>query len=477
MKDRLLADLYEHMSRIRFSEITIENIDLVRRYMADKDISCEYSAIVAYSWHKRYMAEVCGCLVIKMCVNGEVSFLYPLAGVVGDEKAALEAIEEDCMESDTEYSFFAVSPLKMPVLISRYPHVCIANERLYWDYIYHYADLRDFPGKKYARQRSSVKGFWRDHPDVTFRRVDEADRGSILSFLDQYEQMNKSRKDSHFTDEMKVCRKSLDLLGKSWIYAAAFFDGDRMIAFCMCEACGGSLLIHFEKALSTYKHIYQAFIASYLNDCPFECEWINREDDAGDAGLRISKTRYRPARMGEKYEIMPRNELQVHTPDVPSLTAGELTLDAFTDEDAAAYNAMALDPELNRYWGYDDSQNMNGEYGEMSLLHVIDVDYAKRRAINFAVRLSGELIGEAILYHFDRKGGAEFGIRIMKEYQGRGYSRQIYETVAGWGLYELGLRVVRSKCYHENAASYALFSSAAEEVGKDETFTYFELHS
>ncbi len=465
------------MSKISFREITKENIDLVRRYMADKDISCEYSAIVSYSWQKRYMAEVCGCLVIRVCIKGKVYFMYPIAGVVGDEIAALDAIEEYCMELDTPFSFFAVSPLKMPVLISRYPHVCIANERLYWDYIYHYTDLRDFPGKKYARQRSSVKGFWRDYPNVTYRRIGEADRNCVLTFLDRYEKMNEDRKDAHFAEEMQVCRKSLDLLQKSWIFAAALFDKDIMIAFCMCEPCGGTLLVHFEKAFATYRHIYQAFIASYLKDCPFECEWINREDDAGDVGLRISKTRYRPARMGEKYEIEPRNELQVHTPAVPVLLVGELTLDAFNDADAAAYNAMALDPELNRYWGYDDSQNMKEEYGEKSLLHVIEEDFKHHRALNFAVRLGGELIGEALLYHFDRKGGAEFGIRIMKAYQGRGYSRQIYESVARWGLYELGLRVVRSKCFHENAASYALFSATAQEVGKDETFTYFELRA
>ncbi len=465
------------MQAIQFQPITIENIDLVRRYMASCDVSCEYSAIVSYGWQKRLMAEVCGCLVIKVNFRDGASFLYPIAGVVGDELAALEALEADCVESETPFSFFAVPPEKLPTLHTRYPYACVFNERLYWDYIYRFEDLRDFPGKKYARQRSASKLFWKEYPGIIFRRVTEADRASVEAFLDSYEQMQEDKKDGHFKEEMAVCRKSLDLLDKSWIYAAAFYDGDRMIAFCMCEACGRTLLIHFEKAFSSYKHIYQAFITSYLRDCPYEPLYINREDDAGDIGLRTSKMRYKPIRMAEKNEVIPRNELQVKEPEVPTLIVGELTMNAFSDDDAADYNRMALDPELNRYWGYDDSQNMNEEYGEKSLIHMIDEDYKHRRALNFAVRLSGQLIGEAILYHFNRKGGAEFGIRIMKEYQGRGYSRQIYETIARWGLYELGLRVVYSKCYHANAASYALFSAVAEEVGKDETFTYFALRS
>ena len=465
------------MQTIQFQPITIENIDLVRRYMSCCDVSCEYSAIVSYGWQTRLMAEVCGCLVIKVVFKDRACFLYPVAGVVGDELAALSVLEACCVESETPFSFFAVPPEKLSTLLTRYPYAHVFNERLYWDYIYRFEDLRDFPGKKYARQRSASKLFWKDYPKIAFRRITEEDRSSVEAFLDSYENEQEGHKDGHFKEEMAVCRKSLDLLGKSWIYAAGFFDGDRLIAFCMCEQCGKTLLIHFEKAFSSYKHIYQAFIVSYLRDCPCDPVYINREDDAGDIGLRTSKMRYKPVRMAEKNEVLPLNELQVKKPAVPTIHTDDLVLEAFRDDDAAAYNRMALDPELNRYWGYDDSQNMSSEYGEKSLLHVIEEDYKHHRALNFAVRLSGQLIGEALLYHFDRKGGAEFGIRIMKEYQGRGYSRQIYESIARWGLYELGLRVVYSKCYHANAASYALFSKIAEETGKDETFTYFALRS
>ena len=36
-------------------------------------------------------------------------------------------------------------------------------------------------------------------------------------------------------------------------------------------------------------------------------------------------------------------------------------------------------------------------------------DFAKKRAINFAIRLDGKCIGEVLLYRFDGKGGAAHG--------------------------------------------------------------------
>ncbi len=45
-------------------------------------------------------------------------------------------------------------------------------------------------------------------------------------------------------------------------------------------------------------------------------------------------------------------------------------------------------------------------------------------AVNFAVRLNGKLIGEAVLYNFDYRGGAELGCRIDKAYAGNGYGTE-----------------------------------------------------
>ena len=101
-------------------------------------------------------------------------------------------------------------------------------------------------------------------------------------------------------------------------------------------------------------------------------------------------------------------------------------------------------------------------------------DFENRQAVNFAVRLNGKLIGEAVLYRFDCRGGAELGCRIDSAYAGNGYGTKAFAAVANWGLYKVQLSRIVAKCFKENAASYKMLSSCMRKSGEDETFYYFE---
>lgn len=67
---------------------------------------------------------------------------------------------------------------------------------------------------------------------------------------------------------------------------------------------GDTLYVHIEKADTVHTGIYQAVSQSFaqhmIND---SVKYINREDDAGDAGLRRSKLSYRPCALLKKYSV------------------------------------------------------------------------------------------------------------------------------------------------------------------------------
>ena len=117
---------------------------------------------------------------------------------------------------------------------------------------------------------------------------------------------------------------------------------------------------------------------------------------------------------------------------------------------------------------------LGGPVEELSFFDVANRDFENRLAVNFAVRLDGTLIGEAVLYRFDYRGGAELGCRIDTAHAGHGYGTEAFAAVADWALYKVHLTRVVAKCYKENQASYKMLSSCMRRSGEDGTFYYFE---
>ena len=160
--------------------------------------------------------------------------------------------------------------------------------------------------------------------------------------------------------------------------------------------------------------------------------------------------------------------------EIPTLHSDRLTLDALTEKDKLPYNALCLDEERNRLWGYDWHKDYDGSPMEEYFLSVAREDFRLRRCVNFAVRLGEDFIGEAVLYNPDWQGRHGAGLPhcpglCRPRLRHRGLCRS-----GGLGLYGLGLARVVAKCFKENGPSYKMLSSCMRETGQDETYFYFE---
>ena len=85
----------------------------------------------------------------------------------------------------------------------------------------------------------------------------------------------------------------------------ALYNGDDIAAFCIGEVMGDTLIVHIEKAKREYKGAFQMincmFAKTELEKCGVQ--FINREDDVGDEGLRQAKQSYFPAYMLKKFRL------------------------------------------------------------------------------------------------------------------------------------------------------------------------------
>ena len=438
---------------------------------------CEYSAGIKLMWRHLYhseYAEAHNCLIVytRTSENGYVfNVPVPLSGK-GDVDAALDIIDEWCMAKGILPVFSPVPVEERERLLRRYPYTSIENIRVWQDYLYHAEDLATFAGRRYSGQRNHINKFRKLYPDARFHVLTEEDKPRLEQFWAEYhETFNKDT----ILAKKEVCyaQKVMRQVGKRWVKAGAIELDGRLIAISLGEVCGDTLICHIEKALPSYEGVYPAMVQAFASHFSTGLHWINREDDAQDRGLRTSKLQYLPAAMGEKLRITTRNELS-YWDSIPALSSERLTFDAISEGDRDAYNRLCLDDARNRWWGYDYRQDLFEELTEDYFLNVTRRDFQTKLAINFAIRLDGKFIGEAVLYRFNARGEAELGCRILPEYSGHGYGTEAFRRIAEWSLYTLGLRRLVAKCYHENEASRRMLSSCMRPRGEDDHFYYFE---
>lgn len=461
---------------LSFKSVSQRDLTRLRRYYQSCNYHlCEYSALIKLMWrdnlHPQY-AEAAGCLIVKNTIDGVACFDYPVPGADGDEDAALDAIERYCIDTGIALRLSVIPREKAARLLVRYPHFHLDNPRAWRDYLYEANDLREFPGRHYSGQRNHVNKFRRLYPDARFRVLGKEDAPLIERFWQDYEEVF-TKQSTSAKRELSFARLMLRLTGRPWLFVGGMEHEGKLISLAMGERCGETLHVHIEKALYGYEGVYPATVQAFARAFAVEgVRYLNREDDAGDRGLRTSKLQYLPCALAEKYCFDVKNELEgVET--LPTLTTERLTLSPLTDGDRAAYNALCLDDARNRWWGYDYRDDWKGEPLEDYFLSVAREDFAARRAANFAVRLDGQLIGEVLLYRFDGRGGAEEGCRIAPDFAGQGYGAEAFRALADWGLYGLHLSHIVAKCYRENDASFRMLSSCMRRSGEDETFFYF----
>ena len=153
-----------------------------------------------------------------------------------------------------------------------------------------------------------------------------------------------------------------------------------------------------------------------------------------------------------------------------------LTITDIKESDKDLYAKIYLDDDLNKWWGYDYRDDLNGEsptpdyfYSFQKKLKEIKEEYL------FIVRLNGIMIGELVLHNFGDDNSVEMGFRFFREYQGKGYAKESALALKEYVKNTLNATKIKSRCFKENLPSKRLILSLGlEQTSEDLTHYYFE---
>lgn len=397
------------------------------------------------------------------------AYFYPIGK---DPESALRFIEQDSAERKG-LRFACLDDETAAKLCNRFSDVCVTSDRRWSDYIYNAEDLKYFRGKKYSGQRNHINKFRSTVGSYEFKEITPEDIPSVLDFLKEF------GKNRDFSASAKTeFLNSFSLIEKMFDYNC--FGGrieadGRIIAVAVGERVGDTVIEHIEKGLPGYPGVYQVMLSEFAKRFAVDgVKYINREDDAGDEGLRTSKLQYHPLLIKNKNYLMANCLFKKIKPPV-ILIEGDVILSDLTSQDKQAFYELYTDEENNLYWGYDYREDLGSAAPTPDYFFGFQQSLKdKCEEYSLAVRHAGELVGEAVFHNFDYHGGVEIGIRIKRSEQGKGYAKAALTAMISYAKNYLGAQTVKAKCFKQNAASKAsLLSVGFKKTGSDDTYYYF----
>ena len=182
--------------------------------------------------------------------------------------------------------------------------ITIEESRDHWDYLYSVPELIELKGKRFHKKKNLVNQFRKkyDFEYVSF--------GSDM--INQAMGMQEdwcTWRDCESSDALSAENRAIPRILSSWrqvqgLTGGAILVNQKMVAYTIAESLAeDTLVIHFEKGNHEYKGVYQAINQMFLEHSENIFEFVNREQDLGDEGLRKAKLSYNPVDFIKKYRV------------------------------------------------------------------------------------------------------------------------------------------------------------------------------
>ena len=263
----------------------------------------EYCFSNLYLWRLVYgtrIARVNDWLLIRTGTLEEPKDIFP-AGK-GDVKAIIDQLMEEALMERRAFKMAGVAAPFAARLQEWYPDLLEMHPaRDSWDYIYKADDLSALRGKHYQPKRNHIARF-AELPDWSYEELGAHNTSECRAMNHEWcLQMGCMGNDS-LRQEVCVAETGLEHFNALGLEGALLRAGGKVVAYTVGEPLNSdTYIVHVEKAFPDVRGAYPMINREFVRHRMGAFTFVNREDDAGDPGLRRAKTTYRPVFMQEKY--------------------------------------------------------------------------------------------------------------------------------------------------------------------------------
>ena len=285
------------------SKLTIESKDSIEEYTKNRYEICDLSFTNLFLWsfgeNTEYEIEN-NVLTIRSFYKGKEYYFMPLP-----KEETTENIEEMKRKInkliDKKVPIHYFNEYWYEKLKDDFP--CLKEKRDYKDYIYSFESLSTLKGRHYSKKKNRVANFKRNY-DFVYESITKENIHEVIKFQKKWFDLYSDSNEEILRNENTGILEILNNWDKLNIKGGLLKVNNEVIAYTLGEKITqNTVLIHIEKALIDYVGSYQAINMFYLEKEWENIEYVNREDDFGDEGLREAKMSYKPLYLLKKYSI------------------------------------------------------------------------------------------------------------------------------------------------------------------------------
>lgn len=271
-------------------------------------MGCEYTFCNNFIWSGQFKLEIAYVDGFYCTRSGQEAMEYGFPIGEGDLKAMIELLIEDAKERNEDFIMHGLLKQHVTMLESimpgKFEYSTTQDDS---DYIYTVDKLSKLSGKKLHGKRNHIARFM-DNEDWSYEKINEGNMEECMEMNKKWCEMNHCHDNTTLKQESCAVKRSFRYYKEFNLVGGLLRLHGEVVAFTLGEPLNEStFVVHVEKAYSNVQGAYPMMNQQFvLHECQ-NYEYVNREEDMGEEGLRKAKMSYYPDILLEKFRAVYKN--------------------------------------------------------------------------------------------------------------------------------------------------------------------------
>lgn len=298
---------------MEFHPISIKDQEWINECLREANLQgCGYSFGTMMLWKDTYQTEVAECdgmCCYRYYVKEKAIYYYAFPVGGGNVKGVLEQMKLDAASKEQALILTGCEREQVDYLKKYHPgEFEITSARDDWDYVYDRQALATLSGSKYQSKRNHIARF-KNGGNWHYEALSRENMEACRKMSEEWYQLQVEKGNLTVLPEKQVLQNAFEYFEELKLTGGVLYQGERVVAFTIGEVYNREMYhVHIEKAFADIQGAYPMMNQQYVLHAMEGFRYVNREDDAGQPGLRKAKESYHPVMMIEKYMAVGRME-------------------------------------------------------------------------------------------------------------------------------------------------------------------------